>query len=118
VTHDGQLEIWTPGTPGSNPAAALSGVSGTPVWSPDGSQLAAQANGRVVSVRVVAGDPVSLVRLGQAAAPATLVWTPDGHALAFAGPAGVTIAAADGTSAKLVDAHPAAGGVLVWSLAR
>jgi hypothetical protein len=115
VTLSGQLELWTPGT---SAVSALSGVTGTPVWSADGSQLAAQANGRIVSVRLSGARPASLARLVPMSDPAALAWAPDGGELAVAGPSGVTLVSADGAHAKPVDAHPADGGVVAWSIAR
>jgi Tol biopolymer transport system component len=116
LTQDGRLEIWTPG---SAPVTALSGVTGTPVWSSDGRQLAAQANGQVVGVHVVAGAPASVVQLGTAGASAhlALLWSPDGLELAISGSSGVSVVSADGKQSKQVDTHPATGGLLVWTVA-
>jgi DNA-binding beta-propeller fold protein YncE len=113
VTADGALFIWSLGTA---PYQALSQVSGTPAWSPDGAHLALRANGSVLSVALGQSAASRVVQLAQGAGVTQLQWSPDGREVAIASAAGVTLASADGAVSRLVDAH-AAESAIAWTIA-
>jgi hypothetical protein len=113
VTENDALFIWSPG---NAPYQALSQVTGAPVWSPDSTYVAIQANGSVLKVALGQGPAARVVQLAQSAGATQLQWSPDGREVAIADSAGVTLASADGALARLVDAH-AAESPIAWTIA-
>ncbi|WIG61211.1 MAG: hypothetical protein OJF49_003959 [Ktedonobacterales bacterium] len=116
TTSDGQLSLWTPGNP---PVDVLSGVQANPpVWSPDGTRLAAQTGDGLVLMKLQGGgQPSTVTRLPQTASLVAVAWAPDDAALAISTSSGVLIYSPDGARAQIVDAQGAQGALLNWSLA-
>ncbi len=99
-------------------ASELNNVTGAPVWSADGSNLATPLNIGIINLDIVAGNPTGVHRLlPSLATPAsvTMLWSPDGRDIAIATPSGIFLTSADGKNTKQVDAQTATG-LLGWSL--
>ncbi len=114
VTADGTLYVWTTG---AAPEAAMSGVTGAPVWSSDGRHVVVQTSTGLYSIGLTSGSPEAPTRLGQVLDAAALAWAPDGREIAITRSSGVTFVSADGSQTKLVDARPADGSRIIWSVA-
>lgn len=115
VTANGSLGFWTPG---SAPVIVTHGVSGAPVWSADGKQVAVALPGGVLSMRVTNGAAAHVARISDADGSVSFVWAPDAHALAITTPSGVTLANADGSRERAVDTQAADTSALTWTVAK
>lgn len=94
---------------------ALPGSHRRPQWSPDGSQIAFQADRMIYLVDALGGAPRLLVRPrredGWVAYPA---WSPDGRTIAYVEDWAIYTRAVDGSDPRLVSQDPAAHS-LAWS---
>jgi Tol biopolymer transport system component/DNA-binding SARP family transcriptional activator len=94
---------------------ALPGSHRRPQWSPDGSEIAFQADRAIYLVDAFGGVPRLLVKPiregGWVAYPA---WSPDGHQLAYVEDWGIYRRPIDGGPARLISRDPAAHS-LAWS---
>jgi Tol biopolymer transport system component/DNA-binding SARP family transcriptional activator len=94
---------------------ALPGSHRRPQWSPDGSEIAFQADRAIYLVDAFGGAPRLLVRpireVGWVAYPA---WSPDGHQVAYVEDWAIYRRPIDGGPARLISRDPAAHS-LTWS---
>ncbi len=116
VTGAGDLALWSPGSGATE--HLLSGATGYPAWSLDGSHLVVTTGSGVVSVTVGAGSPASGTRLASAPAqgPAAAIWAPDGHAVVIISSSGLVVVASDGTQSRVIEQGSVTGAV-EWSVA-
>lgn len=117
VTSARDLVRWMP-TSGAT-QHLLSGATGYPAWSLDGSHLAVATSGGVVSVAVGAGNSASTIHLTAAPTqgPVATIWAPDGRAVVVISPSGVVIVTSDGTQSRVIEQGLLTGTPLEWSAA-
>jgi WD40 repeat protein len=116
VTTTGQMFLATDN--GALLASGLNSVTGTPVWSPDGSHLATPLNSGIISLDIIAGNFKGVHRLlPSLAMPAsvTMLWSPDSQDIAISTPSGVYLTSSDAKITKQIDPQTASG-LLGWSL--
>ena len=100
-------------------------VTGTPVWSPDGTHLATPvqdlgimsinfANGNITGFGSITSFPRLLPSVPTLAA-ATMLWSTDGQYLAITSQSGTYLVSSDGKSVKQIDTQTASG-PFGWSL--
>jgi Tol biopolymer transport system component/DNA-binding SARP family transcriptional activator len=96
-------------------SSALPGSHWRPVWSPDGSRIAFQADGAIDLVDAFGGSPHVLVQPARRGSwVAYPAWSPDGRALAYVEDWAIYLRPIEGGAASLVTKQPAAHS-LAWS---
>jgi hypothetical protein len=98
---------------------ALSGVTGAPIWSQDGTHLATPLSLGIISLNIVDGGITGVYRLLKAVptlTTVTMLWSPDSQDIAISTPSGTYLTSSDGKQTKLIDAQTAVG-LFVWSYA-
>ena len=104
-TNEDPPDEPVPGTPGIYIADAdgstsrLLAAGEWPAWSPDGSRIAFQRDGRI---HVIGVDGTGETDLGPGSEP---TWAPDGARLAFTGSEGITVMQEDGTIEETLIRH-------------
>ena len=118
VTSNGQMFLTT-NDGASLQEPPLGGVTGTPVWSPDGIHLAILVDQLIFSLSVDNGSftqPIRLLPAVQTPATVTMLWSPDSLDIAIATLSGTYLTSSDGKLTKQIDAQNATG-LFVWSYA-
>jgi hypothetical protein len=119
VAGNGQMFLAT--NNGVSLQEAVGNVTGTPIWSHDGTHLATPLSFGIISLNISAlgGSVIGLYRLlpaVQTSATVTMVWSPDNQDIAIATPSGTYLTSSDGKHTKQIDVQTAAG-LFVWSSA-
>ena len=111
-----QLSLWS----AANSLTPLVGgvtTAPAPVWSADSASLAVIQGQNVNVYQVSSGATTQVAQLSGDASPLALTWATDGRTLAIAETQGTLLVASNGTRQTLLTSHPAAGGIVGWSLA-
>jgi WD40 repeat protein len=117
VTTDGELFLLTRNGAYLLPSGLIH-VTGTPVWSEDGTHLATPLENGIFSLDITSGSPTGvhhLLPFLATPAPVTMVWSPDSQDIAVATPSGTYLTSADSKTTKQIDQQTAAG-LFGWSL--
>ncbi len=101
-----RLTYWTP-----NETGGRAGVQ-RPVWSPDGSRIAASFEGERTWLFVMNADASNLVTLAEGRDPA---WSPDGTRIAFDQQGNIWVINADGTNLRQLTYDPTPKLYPAWS---
>jgi hypothetical protein len=111
-----QLTLWSTS---NNLTPLVGGVttSPAPAWSTDSASLAVLQGQNVIVYQASSGAATQVAQLSGAASPLALAWATDGRTLALAETQGTLLVASNGARQTLLTSHPAADGVVGWSLA-
>ena len=118
VSSNGQMFLATNNGASLNDTLT-SNVTGTPVWSQDGTHLATPLSLGIISLNIDKGSVTNLYRLlpaVQTPATVTMLWSPDSQDIAIATPSGTYLTSSDGKLIKQIDVQTATG-LFVWSYA-